>query len=108
MGIVSDLAGQILFYASLDSIMTYGLLMSVKSLLKKDGIPQEVKLSPWVGIITTYTLGIVMAFFINNTDVIRKAVFGLAIGCVSTAIYESAVKSLLNIIPTVFDKIFKK
>lgn len=107
---ISLLAQQILFYSILVSIVTYGLMMTLRSVLAKPKQdPNEVVLSKWVGVLVTYIMGILCSFILNDNQVWWKIfVFGLSIGSCSVAIYKSAVQSFLNLIPAVFDKMFKK
>jgi hypothetical protein len=104
---ISGLAQQIVFYSLLNSVVTYGLLMTVKSMVAKSHQdPADVVISKWIGTGITYGLGIVMGFIINHHKWYVDVVYGLCIGACSVAMYKSAVQSFLNLIPSLFNKIF--
>jgi divalent metal cation (Fe/Co/Zn/Cd) transporter len=99
---MKDLIAQIVFYSIINSFVVFGVLKTIKKIADKE------KLNRFIGLGVTYIVGIIMGFMIWSTIPIwEKIAYGFFIGCTSIAVYESATKSLLDIIPTIINAIFR-
>lgn len=103
--VVKNLIVQITFFSAVCSVMTFGIKATIKAVMKKN---DEEKLNRFIGLGLIYALGMMFGFVIKNeyiTNVLYKIVFGFSIGTMAVASYQSVVKSLLNLVPKVMEKL---
>jgi hypothetical protein len=111
MNEISALAYQVLFYSILNSIVVYGLLCTFDKLI--DPLDKkEDKHSPYVALFLTYGIGAYMGLLVKsdylNGDLWPHILIGVCIGSTSVAAYKAVIKSFLEIIPRMVDKVFEK
>lgn len=100
--IIGAITKQVIYFSIINSFVVFGILSTIKKLADKE------KLHRFIGVVLTYCVGFIMGFMIAGVDIWwQKLVYGLAIGSCSVAVYKSATKSLLEIIPTVVNKFLK-
>ena len=99
----SELIQEIIFYSVINSFVVFGITKTLKKLLKKE------KLHRFISIGVTYFLGIIMGFLLKfELHIWEKILFGFFIGSCSVAVYKSAIQVLLDVIPSIVNKFFKK
>ena len=99
----NELIQEVIFYSIANSFVVFGVLKTLKRILEKR------KLHRFVSIGITYILGIIMGFMLKSELLLwEKIIFGFFIGSCSVAVYKSAIKTLLDIVPSLAEKfIFK-
>jgi hypothetical protein len=98
---ILELSKQILIYSIINSFVVYGILETVKKIYLNS-------IHRFVGLIITYVLGMVMGFMFSGVDTTwHKIIWGLCLGGISIGIYKTAIKSLLEIIPTLMNRFVK-
>lgn len=111
MNEISALAYQVFFYSILNSIVTYGLLCTIDKLI--DPLDKkEDKHHPFVALTLTYGIAMSMGFLVRSTylngNIWPYILIGICIGSVSVAAYKSVIKSFLEIIPRMVEKVLGK
>ena len=102
---IQSLATEIVFYSIFCSFIVYGIKETIKSAMNKP------KVNRFVGLGLTYAFGMVCGFLIKNeyvTNIYYKVIFGVAIGATTVGVYKTVVKSLLDLIPSIMQKMFGK
>ena len=95
-----EITVMIIKYAAIASFVTYGILQCILAITAKEFIHRA-----W-GLSITFLMGIVMGFLLPlELAIWQRFVWGAIIGCVSIGLYKSAIKSLLEVIPAIMDKI---
>jgi len=90
----------IIFYSIYVSFISFGIIETITQLFNK------TKLNKFLSLGIVYFIGLIFSFsFIPNTFFYQKLIEGIGIGSVSVAVYKSAIQSLLNLIPSLVDKI---
>lgn len=104
--IATDLLQQIAVFAVIASVMVYGVKETIKSIMNKK---PEDNLHRAVGLSLTYGFSMILGFIMQNeylTVWYYRIVFGIAIGTLAVALYQSVVKSILKLIPSMMEKFF--
>lgn len=98
---IKELIQQIAFYSICNSFVVFGLLKTIKSITEKE------KLNKWISIGITYAIGFVMGYMLyGDIPIWQKFIHGFFIASCSVAGYEAAIKSMLEIIPTIVERFF--
>ena len=96
---IVELVKQIVFFSCLCSIVTFGLMQTFLKIVDKE------ELHRFVGIITTYIIGMVMGLMLFGDVVLwQKFCYGFFIGSTAIALYKSVVQSMLEIVPLLMKK----
>jgi len=91
-----------IIFAVFNSFITFGVIETLKCATKQE------KLHRFLSLGITYAIGTTMGFMLMQQIPLWQHIsYGLFIGSLSVATYESAVKSLKDLIPTIVEK-FKK
>lgn len=91
----------VIYLSIINSFIVYGVKNVIKTIINKD------ELSRFIGLGLTFAAGLIQGLFFDAHILLsQKIMYGFFIGCISVGIYESAVKSLLQLIPGVIDKLF--
>lgn len=105
---VLDLAQKFLVYGTLNSILAFGVIKTIKSSIQKKG-EEERDIPVWLKLLLTYLVaGVWYPILGNDFPWYAKIAQVLIISIVSVAAYESSIKSFLECIPTVFEAIRNK
>lgn len=97
---MENLIKEVIFYSVLNSFVVFGLSSTILRVANKDSMSRFINLS------ITYALGITMGFMLkDNFPIWQKLVYGLSIGAISIALYKSAIQALLNLIPTLVERL---
>jgi len=101
---IFNLLKYVLIISTIISVTIDGLKRHAKSATKVE------KINPVITIILSYVFGILSAFLIKSPFISliwQKVIMGIIIGSWSSVLYSSSIKSITNIIPTLFSKISK-
>ena len=104
MDISSEFVEQIFYAALINTVIVFGILQTAKKIFISFF---ELDKSKYVGIILTYTVGFLCTVYMSYPSLFTQLLTGLAIGCLSTAMYKSVGKQILNLPERIIDKIFK-
>ena len=103
--VIQALAIQILFYASIASIVADGAKKAIKIVLN---MKEEQKLNRFISLGLILVFGISSSFLLQSELIVNTAVglaFGLIIALSTLVVYKSVLKGLLTVIPALFKKI---
>lgn len=94
------------FMASLfSSVIIYGVLTQ----LRKIGSHYKVNFNnPLIAVCLTYISGYLCSLYFGISVLWTFLLTGFIVGCLSTALYASVVKSLLTIVPRLLDRVLGK
>lgn len=108
---VLDLAQKFLVYGTLNSILAFGVIKTVKSSIQKKPVTDDAPASDipvWLKLLLTYLVAGAWYPMIGDFNWYTKLIQCVIVGTISVAVYESAVKSVLDLVPTVFEAIKNK
>lgn len=98
--------------ACLNSCVVAGFLKSIKRLrdVKDNG---NITLPNYVGVACTYIFAFFFIILLGvsanmKLSIISIPILGFITGCVSILVYESAIKTLIDLIPDIYNKFLKK
>jgi hypothetical protein len=95
-----DVIQAVLLLAIISSFIVFGATKTLKKAFNLTKIPVLLSLG------MVYAAGVVASFvYWNDFSVLKVAGNGIIVGCVAVGLYESAVKSLLGIVPGLIDRI---
>jgi len=93
-----------ILFAVVNSCVVAGFLKSLKDLFGKINKENEKKSLPnFVGIILTFLMGFFFIFYFETDGIFQFIINGFFVGCLSVFVYESAIRSLKEFIPTIFE-----
>ena len=102
--IVNMFVMEIVPYAIIASIISYGIIESIKSVNKK--LKEDNNILPYVSLGIVYLMGMIFGLFLSGlSHPFQKIVFGLTIASASVASYKFAIQGFLEIVPAVMSKI---
>jgi hypothetical protein len=104
---VLDLAQKFLVYGTLNSILAFGIIKTIKSSIQKKG-EEERDIPVWSKVLITYLIAGVWYVMMGDFPWYAKLVQIIIIGSVSVAAYEAAISAFLSTIPLVFEAIKNK
>jgi hypothetical protein len=103
--------------SSFFELFKYVLIISVIISITIEGLKKHYikikkvdKVNPVIIVILSYIFGIAGSFLVSSdfiTELWQKIIMGIIIGSWTAALYESAIKSVVNIIPKLTDKFLK-
>lgn len=100
---ITQLIQEIIFYSIVNSFVTFGIVKTIQKITEKE------KLNRFIGLSITYGIGIITGFMIKSgLGIWERLAYGFFIGACSVAIYKSATQSLLDLIPSIVEKIIGK
>jgi len=99
MNEITDLSVQILICACMNSFLVCGFKTTLQKVLNNKRAPKIVNL------FINYVSAFVFVLFFDYLYWYQYIAIGFLIGCVSVAVYKSALESLMNLIPAVIKKI---
>lgn len=98
--------------ACINSCTVAGFLKSIKRIkdIKDSG---KVALPNWIGVVLTYFFAFFFVILLGSFSgleltIISIIILGFVTGCLSILVYESAIKALLDLIPTLYERFMKK
>jgi len=101
-----DILQSLLTFASINSFLNYGLIQTIEKLIPN--LKEKEILHKIVMYFLIYSFGIAFGFFLKDISIYQKLIYGCAIGAFSVALYDSAIKYFLSIIPSLFKKFIEK
>lgn len=102
----TELFQQVLFYAAISSVVTDGIKKTIKSAMNME---EGKKIPASLGLCIVYIFGFSACFFLKSeliVNIYARLFFGFIIGTVGVSIYNAVIKSVLDLIPNISNKIF--
>jgi len=104
-GTMKELLVSVLGFSVVVSCVSAGIKKTIKVIMNK---ADDDKLNKWIGLGLVYGFGILGGFLLKNEYIVaiwEKIVYGVFIGSITVLLYESAIKHVKNLIPSVFGKL---
>jgi hypothetical protein len=101
----SGLIKQVVFYSIVCSIISEGIKKTIKVIMNKG---QEESINRFIGLGLIYTLGVSSGFLLESeviSNVFMKIFLGITIATTGVVCYDSIIKSILEIVPKITNKL---
>ena len=96
---------QILIYAIIASVISYGIIETIRKINDKFDSSTGSKAGVILSLSVVYIMGIVFGFLLKDVNsTFQNITFGITIGSTAVMIYKMAIKGVLELVPVIFEK----